>query len=202
MTSSPAQSEETQIAKRRKAQVLDAAAECFRRYGFHRSSMAKISAAAGMSSGHIYHYFKNKEDIVVAIAEREKGVLESILLDELKEAKSPEEAKSILINQATKGADLQKEMSRAALLLEVVAEASRNPEIGSVIHRLDKETHESFISALGDSSPENISRLEILAALMEGLSVRVFRNPNVDRDLDPEMLQSVIRYLFSLPSKQ
>ncbi|WP_222862308.1 TetR/AcrR family transcriptional regulator [Zoogloea oleivorans] len=54
-------SNETLIAKRRKEQVLAAAADCVRREGFHRTSMSQISAAAGMSSGHIYHYFGSKE---------------------------------------------------------------------------------------------------------------------------------------------
>src|SRR5882724_11702601 len=55
----------------RRQQVLDAAIERFRRHGFHAASMQEISAAAGMSVGHIYHYFENKEAIVAAIVDQE-----------------------------------------------------------------------------------------------------------------------------------
>src|SRR5690606_3781514 len=61
----------------RRAQILDAAAECFRREGFHGSSMARIAATAGMSPGHLFHYFKRKEDIVEAIVTRERTVMEA-----------------------------------------------------------------------------------------------------------------------------
>ena len=42
-----------QRAGKRCEQVLDAAAACFRRRGFHGASMAEISREAGMSVGHI-----------------------------------------------------------------------------------------------------------------------------------------------------
>ena len=58
-----------QIARRN--QVLDAASECFVEKGFHRAGMAEIADRAQMSSGHIYHYFKNKDDIIEAIVDRE-----------------------------------------------------------------------------------------------------------------------------------
>ncbi|HNX20648.1 MAG TPA: helix-turn-helix domain-containing protein, partial [Acidobacteriota bacterium] len=54
----------------RRRQILDAAADCFRRYGFHAATIANISETAGMSAGHIYHFFPNKEAIVRAIIEQ------------------------------------------------------------------------------------------------------------------------------------
>src|ERR1700761_4531515 len=51
----------------RRKQVLEAAATCFRRHGFHACSMAQISAEAGMSVGHIYSYFPSKDAIIAAI---------------------------------------------------------------------------------------------------------------------------------------
>src|SRR3546814_2226706 len=53
----------------RRRQILMAAADCFERRGFHGSSMAEISKVAGMSVGHIYHYFANKDAIIKAMAE-------------------------------------------------------------------------------------------------------------------------------------
>src|ERR1700735_1352434 len=55
----------------RRRQVLDAAEKCFRRHGFHAASMAGVAMEAGMSVGHIYRYFENKEAIVAAIVERD-----------------------------------------------------------------------------------------------------------------------------------
>ena len=52
----------------RRAQILEAARVCFAREGFHRTSMADILGAAGLSAGALYRYFRSKEEIVAAIA--------------------------------------------------------------------------------------------------------------------------------------
>jgi len=57
-------------AQLRRNQVLEAAASCFRRSGFHGASMAEISKAAGMSAGHIYNYFDGKDAIIAAFVEQ------------------------------------------------------------------------------------------------------------------------------------
>ena len=41
---------------------------CFAKRGFHQTSMHDISAEAGISVGLIYRYFKNKEEVIAAIA--------------------------------------------------------------------------------------------------------------------------------------
>jgi AcrR family transcriptional regulator len=49
--------------------VYDAALGLFRRRGFERTTMRDIAAAAGLSLGAAYHYFRSKDDIVVAYAD-------------------------------------------------------------------------------------------------------------------------------------
>lgn len=58
------------VTAARRKQILDAAATCFRRDGFRGASMANISLTAGMSTGHIYHYFESKAAIIEAVIER------------------------------------------------------------------------------------------------------------------------------------
>ena len=53
----------------RRAHVLAAAARCFAREGFHRTTMQHIVREAGLSPGALYRYFASKEDIVAAIAD-------------------------------------------------------------------------------------------------------------------------------------
>ena len=57
-------------ARERREQILDAASVCFARERFHGASIAQISKLSGMSPGHIYHFFDNKEAIVSGIVER------------------------------------------------------------------------------------------------------------------------------------
>src|SRR6185436_6911310 len=57
---------EEHLASRRR-QILDAAAGCFARNGFHRTSMQDIVRESGLSAGLIYRYFTGKEDMILAI---------------------------------------------------------------------------------------------------------------------------------------
>jgi AcrR family transcriptional regulator len=51
----------------RRRQILDAAAACFAREGFHRTSMQDIVRESGISAGLIYRYFTGKDDMIAAI---------------------------------------------------------------------------------------------------------------------------------------
>src|SRR5271156_2242029 len=47
--------------------ILDAAARCIARDGFRGASTADICREAGISPGHLYHYFESKEQILTAL---------------------------------------------------------------------------------------------------------------------------------------
>jgi len=55
----------------RRDQILSAAMKCFVENGFHGSSMAELAKRAGMSVGHIYHYYESKDAIIEAIVDRD-----------------------------------------------------------------------------------------------------------------------------------
>ncbi len=55
----------------RKAAIVEAALECFTKYGYDGATNKLIAEAAGMkSAGIIYHYFPSKEDLFQACLER------------------------------------------------------------------------------------------------------------------------------------
>ena len=51
-------------------QILDAAEERFRTYGFGKTTMAEIASDVDMSTANLYRYFENKLAIGAAMAER------------------------------------------------------------------------------------------------------------------------------------
>ena len=61
--------ESTQLARERRKQILKAAIRCFRKRGFHQTTLRDIAAEFGMSVGHIYNYFESKEAIIEAMVE-------------------------------------------------------------------------------------------------------------------------------------
>src|SRR5262249_22709909 len=62
-----------ELAERRRRQILDAAMGCFRRRGFHQTSMQEICVAADISAGALYRYFGSKSEIISAIAADERS---------------------------------------------------------------------------------------------------------------------------------
>ncbi len=76
----PRVSEEHRAARRE--QILLAAIRCVAQDGFHRTTMAQVIAASGMSAGAVYGYFASKDDLIMAIADRAIGVVSDVF-DEL-----------------------------------------------------------------------------------------------------------------------
>ena len=61
----------------RRAQIIEAAINCFLEKGYTNTSMSDIIKASGLSSGSIYSHFSGKEDILIsAINERLNSVKE------------------------------------------------------------------------------------------------------------------------------
>ena len=71
----PRLTEATKAARR--AQIIEAAIDCFLERGYINTSMSDIIKASGLSSGSIYSHFSGKEDILIgAINERLNNVKE------------------------------------------------------------------------------------------------------------------------------
>lgn len=180
----------------RRAQILDAATECFRREGFHGSSMARIAATAGMSTGHVFHYFKRKEDIVGAIVARERTVMEGFA-ERLRAAGNQADMLDLIHAGVIDVLTRQAGGSSPALTMEILAEAARNPEIGEMLRSYDEQARQVMGGTLEDAAPGGATRRELLAALVEGLSIRKLRNPGLPDTLDSDVLRQVLASIIS-----
>jgi len=57
----------------RRRQILDGAAICFARNGFHATSMQDVLKEVDLSAGAVYRYFSGKEALIAAIVEEVLG---------------------------------------------------------------------------------------------------------------------------------
>lgn len=180
--------EQTPRAELRKIQVLDAATECFRLNGFHNTSMAQISKAAGMSVGHIYHYFENKEAIISAIVDRELQYLQSIIL-RIRERSAGSDLLRATADEAQYAVHEILNDQNAPLILEIIAEAARNPAVAAIVQNSDRQAMAYFKGLIEDGLRQRgvdfnerdlEGPLEVLYAVFEGFSIRVIRNPKMD----------------------
>jgi TetR/AcrR family fatty acid metabolism transcriptional regulator len=76
--------------------ILDSAIKVFARTGYHGSRVSDIAREAGIAYGLVYHYFKNKEEILHTIfEERWGGFLEAV--EAIADAPSPTEDKLVSV---------------------------------------------------------------------------------------------------------
>ena len=53
----------------RRTQILDGARVCFARYGYEGATVRRLEEATGLSRGAIFHHFRDKESLFLALAE-------------------------------------------------------------------------------------------------------------------------------------
>jgi AcrR family transcriptional regulator len=191
---------EPRRAEARRAQILGAAAACFRSSGFHGASIAAISAAAGMSAGHIYHYFDNKEAIIAGIVAKD---LDHVLDMSAQLRSSPDVLRAV-IEAVPEGVHRAVDADAAGLKLEIAAEASRDEQIAGIVRAADAQGMASLVATLRclrhsrghqDDDLAIAGMAEIIAALFDGLMVRSIRNPGLDREAAIRLVQRLIGFI-------
>ena len=105
----------------RRAQIIEAAIDCFLEHGYTNTSMSDIIKASGLSSGSIYSHFSGKEDILIsAINERLNNVKE--LYAALPEGAGPQDIlETIYTNQLVN--------ENFSAMLRIRLESLHTPEI-------------------------------------------------------------------------
>lgn len=124
----PKVSEEHAAARRE--QILSAAQRCFARKGFHATSMNDVFAQAGLSAGAVYSYFKSKDEIIVAMAERAVRVILPFFDAVLAEKPAPP-LEDVMRRYAVQLQDLA--AGPGSVAPQVWAEATHNPALVPVV---------------------------------------------------------------------
>ena len=173
------------LAEARRNQVLCAAADCFRRKGYHGAGMAEISKTAGMSAGHIYNYFASKEAIIESIVERDMEEMFSIFKEF---ADKPGDRVTVLLDGLGRGVERHTDLNQGALDLEMLAEAARNEKVANLLRESDSHARDSMRELLvgergslqGIALEEVNARIEVMFSVMGGLLLRKMLNPDLD----------------------
>jgi AcrR family transcriptional regulator len=183
----------------RRQQILDAACDCVRQAGFHGASMAEIAKAAGLSVGQIYRYFENKEAIIAAIVAQDLAEMR----EKFAEMESqPGDLVDALVEHLPEAVGKCFDLGRAALTLEVLAEASRNPKVASILRAAD-EQERVYAQTMLDrgrrpewTDAEFQARCEVVGLLFDGMIIRAVNHPDTDRESLTRVLTATIRQLL------
>ena len=113
----------------KRAQILAAAERCFARRGFHAATIAQVCEEAKISPGHLYHYFESKEAMITAIAEAGLAYTQTRLAEF---AVGKTDAIAVVVEELAK---LRVREKGSGILLDVLAEAARDPRVGEILTR-------------------------------------------------------------------
>ena len=61
--------------------IVARAAELFARQGYHATSMNQVAEAAGLSKATLYHYYRDKDALLVHIADGHVSRLQALVAD-------------------------------------------------------------------------------------------------------------------------
>ena len=189
-----------QKAEARRQQILDAACNCVRQAGFHGASMAEIAQAADLSVGQIYRYFENKEAIIAAIVEQDHAAMREKFARLETSGRCLADA---VTSECAEAVEHNYDLKRAALVLEVLAEAARNPRVAAIVREADANER-ALVSKLLEplrpsdrSDAEVAARGEVLMMLFDGMIMRSVNHPDGDKAAIADVMRSVIRHLLS-----
>lgn len=178
----------------RRRQIIEAAAACFDREGFHRTSMQDICREAELSPGAIYRYFRSKEEIIEAMGE------EHLRRDlELIEAARRQEDTLEVFEELARLFFNRFQLENAACDVELYAEALRNETIRETLKKGSDGIRESFKAVIQRAQ----ERREIKPSLDPDAVARAFMalfggfvlQKAVDPDADIEAYTRVVMSL-------
>jgi AcrR family transcriptional regulator len=179
----------------RRRQILDAAATCFAREGFHRTSMQDIVRESGISAGLVYRYFAGKDDMIVAIVtewhEQRQALIES---DQAATTTYLDLLRSLGTAQARDGLRLG---------VQVWAEAVRTPQIRDLV-RAGVDGPRATVADMirqaqgggelpADLDPDGLAR--ILVAIYQGLMLQTVWDDTVDNAAFVRTVASILNTL-------
>lgn len=185
------------LQSRRQQEIIDAATGCFIANGFHQTSMANISAAAGLSMGLLYRYFPSKTAIIDAVAQRDRDALitaVAALPDRGDIAGDWTDLLLATIDEITEPGTIE-------LLNEIHAEAGHNPALLAQLRINDRLLLTAIEAKLAAQQvPDPAAAAALLVALAEGLAARRYVAP--DTDLAPLVRRVVAMVMPGCPGQR
>ncbi|MDT0610936.1 TetR/AcrR family transcriptional regulator [Streptomyces lancefieldiae] len=122
----------------RRRQILDGAARCFARNGFHATSMQDVLKEVDLSAGAVYRYFSGKEELIEAIVTEVLGTVRDMYERAALESPPPMPDELIVrtLTHMTQGRSAVGEDGEwlfPRLMIQVWAETLRNEQLSATL---------------------------------------------------------------------
>lgn len=169
----------------RRVRIIEAAERAFVRHGFHATTMQHVAAEAAMSPGNLYRYFRSKEAIVQELCAREQA-------ERGRSFAAFAQADSVIAAMAEglRKNLLEKPRGKMQMILEIWAEAGRNPAIAALCGAIDANVHAGLTglveAAKGKGEAVGDLDADFAARVMITVVVGLFKRRAHEADFDGE----------------
>jgi len=176
-----------------RTRVLDAALDLFAKHGVSGTSLQMIADAIGITKAAVYHQFRAKEQIVLAVTERELSRLVPALEEAEAQGNGPQARDALLVHVieiAVRRRRLVRTLQFDPVVVELLAEHQPFQRFMTRLYGV----------LLGDASED--ARIE--AAMLSGAISSAVMNPlvaDIDDDTLRTRLTDLSRRLLGLPEK-
>ncbi|MET0659127.1 MAG: TetR/AcrR family transcriptional regulator [Steroidobacteraceae bacterium] len=187
--------------------ILDAAEQCFIKFGFHAASMSTIAEAAGMSPGLIYRYFDSKSAIIKAIIERQLCTMRADMMA----LQSGADFTSMIAELFASWQRGDPPGMNPVLYLELTAQSTRDSDVADACKMSDEVSAGDFRAWLKQQA--KIEGYELTDAeaeqshfavrcFIDGLALRAVRDPELSPAMVAASLQRFLPALLDIGSRR
>lgn len=161
----------------RRRQLIDATIASIHEVGFADSSLSRISAKAGVSTGIVHHYFEDKADLLEATLRQLGNNLHEAVVARLAAADRPVD-RLIAVIDGNLGPELFTPESVSAWLA-FWAQVPNSERLARVQRIIIGRLHDNLVAALRPLAPahEVIPIARLIASLIDGLWLRAALQP-------------------------
>ncbi|AUX46899.1 transcriptional regulator [Sorangium cellulosum] len=180
--------------EKKRRELLRAAQRRFAAEGV-QASIASICAEAGVSPGHLYHYFSSKEAILEGLFQLVLDEAAAHLSGDVQDAR----------DLPALVADLYSSGKGPSLLFDLLAESQRNAAIADRLRRHSAEMKQLLAGAIARGQAAGLvddtlpapDLATLLLAVLDGSKAIRLRDPAVDRGQAREMLLALVSRVLS-----
>ena len=184
----------------RRMRILEAAERAFVRNGFHATTMQRVADEAGMSAGNLYRTFPSKEAMVEGLCELDQAELAQAFAELMADNRQIMEAMRCGLRKHV----LAKPPEKARLLIEIWAEAGRNPRVAQMTRAIDAEVRARGRGSWMRRRPRAWRprasfpfRGAVLVAFVAGLFEQIATEADFDPEAETPMAIGVLKALLA-----
>lgn len=156
--------------------ILTAAEGAFAKHGFRGARMQDVASEAGMSAGNLYRYFTSKDAIVSGLVARDQAAMS----EDFRRLASSDDLLGQVDALLRRHFD-ETPREHAQFILEIWAEAARNPIIGDLCSRVDSRVRDQLSALLASSADVHPGAdVDFAARLMATLFAGLFKRRATD----------------------